>query len=125
MSDDVFASVVSNHKTPYGYKTLIPLGTTAFFSPESEGEAHYLCALINSMPVREHIKSYSSAGRGFGTPSVMEHVGIVKFDEKNGVHRKLSELSKSLHRLKAKGEMAAVEALEGEVDKAVIELFGI
>jgi SAM-dependent methyltransferase len=125
MSDDVFASVVSHHKTPYGYKTLIPLGTTAFFSPESEGEAHYLCALINSMPVREHIKSYSSAGRGFGTPSVMEHVGIPKFDEKNSLHKKLSELSKSLHRLKAKGETAAMEDLEEDVDRSVIELFRI
>lgn len=125
MSDDVFASVVSHHKTPYGYKTLIPLGTTAFFSPESEAEAHYLCALINSMPVREHIKSYSSAGRGFGTPSVMEHVGIQKFDEKNKVHKRLSALSKSLHRLRTKGQTAAMEDLEEDVDRSVTELFGI
>jgi hypothetical protein len=123
MSDDVFASVVSHHKTPFGYKNLIPLGTTAFFSPESEEEAHYLCALINSVPVREYIKSYSSAGRGFGTPSVMEHVGIPKFDTKNKNHIKLSELSKELHRLRADGKETEMGKLEDEVNAAAWKLF--
>jgi SAM-dependent methyltransferase len=125
MASDLVAAVISQHKTKFGWKTIIPTDTTSLFATEREDEAHYLCAILNSQPVRRFVKSYSSAGRGFGTPSVMEHVGIVKFDEKNSVHRKLSELSKSLHKLKAKGEMAAVEALEGEVDKAVIELFEI
>jgi len=125
MSDDVFASVVSHHKTPYGYKILIPLGTTAFFSPESEEEAHYLCALINSIPVREYIKSYSSAGRGFGTPSVMEHVGIPKFEKKNAIHRRLSELSKILHRLRGEEKEEDIKRGEEEVEEAVRELFGL
>jgi plasmid rolling circle replication initiator protein Rep len=55
----------------------------------------------------------------------MEHVGIVKFDEKKEAHKKLSELSKSLHKLKAEGEIMSIETLELQVDKAVSELFGI
>ena len=125
MTDDIFASVISHHKTPYGYRTLIPLGTTAFFSPESEEEAHYLCAIINSIPVREYIKSYSSAGRGYGTPSVMEHVGIPKFDPKNKTHRKLADISKKCHHLKIKGNDDEVAKLEKENDELVKKLFGI
>ncbi|MGQ9628156.1 MAG: hypothetical protein ACUVV0_14790, partial [Anaerolineae bacterium] len=87
---DIFAAVVSEIKTPYGYKNMIPLDTTAFFAIENTSEAHYLCAIINSSPVRDFIKSFSSAGRGFGTPSVMEHVGIPKFDPKNPLNQKLA-----------------------------------
>jgi hypothetical protein len=125
MTDDIFASVISHHKTPYGYRILIPLGTTAFFSPESEEEAHYLCAIINSIPVREYIKSYSSAGRGYGTPSVMEHVGIPKFDLKNKTHRKLADISQKCHRLKTRGKDNELAKLEKENDELVKKLFGI
>ena len=47
MSNDIIAGVASQYKTPFGYKTIIPLGTTAFFSTDNETEAHYLCAVIN------------------------------------------------------------------------------
>lgn len=82
MANDISAGVISQIKTSYGYKTIIPLNTSSFFATDNEAEAHYLCAIINSMPVRDFIKSFSSAGRGFGTPSVMKHVGIPKFDPK-------------------------------------------
>ncbi|MGB9853083.1 MAG: Eco57I restriction-modification methylase domain-containing protein, partial [Candidatus Kapaibacteriota bacterium] len=75
MGNDILASVVSEIRTRFGYKKVIPLYTTCFFPTNLESEAHYLCAIINSKPVRDFIKSFSSAGRGFGTPSVMEHIG--------------------------------------------------
>jgi type I restriction-modification system DNA methylase subunit len=123
MSNDIFAAVVSDIKTPYGYKKIIPLDTTSFFATYNESEAHYLCAIINSKPVRDFIKSFSSAGRGFGTPSVMEHVGISKFDPKNTLHQKLSEISKKCHQLKAEGKEKEIEKLERENDKLVRSLF--
>jgi len=100
MSNDLFAAVVSEIKTSYGYKKIIPLDTTSFFATDDESEAHYLCAIINSKPVRGFIKSFSSAGRGFGTPSVMEYVGIPKFDPQSPLHKKLSEISKKCHQLR-------------------------
>jgi hypothetical protein len=125
MASDIVATVISQHKTPFGYKTLIPTDTTSLFATENENEAHYLCAIINSTPVREFIKSYSSAGRGFGTPSVMNHVGIPKFDPKNKLHQKLAQLSKDLHDLKSKNKLDEVPPLEKEVDRLVNKLFGI
>lgn len=121
MSNDIFASVLSQVKTPFGFKMAIPLDTTSFFATDNEAEAHYLCAIINSKPVRDFIKSFSSAGRGFGTPSVMEHIGIPKFDPKNPLHKNLAEISKKCHKLKAEGKEKEIEELEKQNDGIVKE----
>ncbi len=123
MTTDIVATVISEAKTLYGYKQIIPLDTTVIFPVENKDEAHYLCAIINSHPVRDFIKSFSSAGRGFGTPSVMEHIGIPKFDPKNLYHQKLAEISKKCHQLKAEGKEKEIEKLEKENDELVKKLF--
>ncbi|HOQ17338.1 MAG TPA: N-6 DNA methylase [Defluviitaleaceae bacterium] len=125
MGNDILATVVSEIKTGSNYKKLIPLYTTCFFPVYNESEAHYLCAIINSKPVRDFIKSFSSAGRGFGTPSAMEHVGIPKFDPKNPLHQKLAKISKKCHQLKLEGKEKEIEKLEKENDELVCELFNI
>jgi methylase of polypeptide subunit release factors len=123
MSNDIIAGVLSQFKTIMGFKTGIPLHTTSFFATDNESEAHYLCAIINSNPVRDFIKSFSSSGRGFGTPSVMEHIGIPKFDPKNEIHQKLTEISKRCHQLKTEGKEKEIEKLEKENDELVKNLF--
>jgi len=125
MGNELSASVISQKKTLFGYKTVIPLHTTALIATNNEPEAHYLCAIINSTPVRDFIKSFSSAGRGFGTPSVMEHVGIPKFDPQNALHLQLAEISKQCHQLKLEGKEEEIKKLEKENDALVEELFGI
>jgi hypothetical protein len=122
MASDIVAAVITQHKTPFGYKTVIPTDTTALFATDNEHEAHYLCAIINSTPVREFIQSYSSAGRGFGTPSVMNHVGIPQFNPKNKLHAKLAQLSLALHAL-AQNETVESGKLEKQVDQLVSKLF--
>ena len=124
MSNDLCAVVISQWKTKLGYKPIIPLETTALIALSHENEAHYICAILNSQSVRDFIKSYSSAGRGFGTPSVMQHVGIPKYDPKNELHVKLSKLSQELHELVLAGDkQAEVEKKENEVGALVAKLF--
>ena len=125
MSNDIFATVISQHKTVFGFKIIIPIKTAAMFSVDNETEAHYLCAIINSKPVRDFVKSFSSAGRGFGTPSVMEHVGIPKLDPQNSLHQKLAEISKKCHEFKAEDKEGEIEKLEKENDVLVEKLFEI
>lgn len=125
MSNDIIAVVLSQFKTPFGYKIIIPTDTASLFATDNEDEAHYLCAVINSALVREFIKSYSSAGRGFGAPSVMNHVGIPKFNPKNTLHKKLARVSKTLHDLKSKNKQNEIAKLEKELDNLVHQLFGI
>ena len=123
MASDVVGSVISQWKTSFGWKTIIPTDTTSLFATESKSEAHYLCAIVNSDPARRFISSYSSSGRGFGTPSVMEHVKIAKFDKGNEQHRRLSELSKELHRLRVENREEEIKTKEAEVDEEVRKLF--
>jgi hypothetical protein len=125
MSNDITSVVVTLHETPFGYKTFIPTDTTSFFPCMIESEAHYLCAIINSNPVREFIKSFSSAGRGFGTPSIMQHVGIDTFNPENELHQKLADISKKCHQFKSQNMEKEIELLESDNDKLVKELFGI
>ena len=123
MTNDLIAALATQHKIKAGYKTVIPLETVTFFATNNESEAHYLCAIVNSKPVRDFIKSFSSPGRGFGTPSVMEHVGIPKFNPKDPLHQKLAEISKKCHQLKKEGKEEEIKKLEKENDKIVEKLF--
>jgi len=125
MASDLVAVVVSQYKTPYSFKTVIPTDTTSFFATNNEAEAHYLCAIINSRVVRDFIRSFSSAGRGFGAPSVMEHLGIPKFNSKSKLHMKLAEISKKCHKFKFDDKEREVEKLEKENDILVKRLFKI
>jgi hypothetical protein len=125
MASDIVAAVIGQHKTPFGYKKIIPTDTTSLFATENEAEAHYLCGVINSKPVREFVRSYSSAGRGFGAPSAMDHIGIPKFDPKNALHTRIGEVSMRLHECQRKGQAERIPALESENDRLVSRLFGL
>jgi hypothetical protein len=97
MSNDLSAAVISQWEGPLGRKLLLPLETTAFIDAETEQEAHYLCAVLNSGPVRSYVKSFSPAGRGFGTPFVVGQIRIPKYDGNNRLHRELAQASEALH----------------------------
>ena len=132
MASDLEAAVLSTVKTPIGEKDAIPTDTTSLIPFTSEEEAHYVCAILNFSPVRFCVRSYSSAGRGFGVPSIVKHFRIPKYVKGNESHQEISELSKNAHALaKRYYEQKDLEAqeelkeVEGEIDKIVAELYGI
>jgi hypothetical protein len=43
------------------------------------------------------VKSFSAAGRGFGTPFVVSKIRIPEFQPADELHRKLAGLSRALH----------------------------
>ena len=116
--------MISQHKTPFGHRTVIPTDTTALIAADNAAEAHYLCALLNSTLIREFVRSYSSAGRGFGAPSVMKHIGIPKFSSTDRSHAGVAAISEKIHAAKIRDSQADVSLLEEEVDRAVAKLFG-
>lgn len=72
---------------------------THFYETDSELEAHYLCAVLNSNVVNEKIKPLQTKGlygeRDIGRRPFM--LPIPKFDERNRLHLKLAELSVQCH----------------------------
>jgi hypothetical protein len=98
MSNDLAAAVISQWDGRLGPKLLMPLETTSFIGVTSAQEAHYLCAVLNSASVRAFVKSFSAAGRGFGTPSAVARVRIPEFSAARSTHIRLAEISMELHR---------------------------
>jgi len=123
MASKMSAVVLSSIKTDFGTKTLVSTDTTAFFAVDNKEEAHYLCAILNSEIVNDFIKSFSSAGRGFGAPSVMNTFAIPRFNTSNKAHRKLAELSEEAHELVKRGK--SIEDVEKQLNTAVKKLWNI
>jgi hypothetical protein len=115
MAGDLAAAVISEWEGPLGTKPLLPLETTAFIGTQTAEEAHYLCAILNSQPVRAYVKSFSASGRGFGTPFVVSKIRIPGFQPADALHRRLAGLSGALH------EGGSPEH-EREIDRSVLLL---
>jgi len=134
MASDMVATVLASLPTPFGQKLGLPTDTTSLIALENEVEAHFVCALLNSMAVRAYIRSFSSAGRGFGAPSIIEHLALPTFDRNDARHRRLASLSQEAHRLAAQGAageeeragiMGEIEHTDREIDELVYDLYGL
>ena len=123
LSQKMICVVLSNVKTDFGIKPVVSTTVTSFIPTSNKSEAHYLCAILNSEIVNNFIKSFSAAGRGFGTPSVMENLAIPKYNETNGIHRKLAELSEKAHNLVKAGK--DIHSIEEEINQYVKKLWNI
>lgn len=82
--------------------------------------------------MKDCVRSYSSAGRGFWAPSVVKHFGIPKYERASEGHLGISELSKKVHGLakryyegKDLQTREELKEVEEEIDKIVAELYGI
>ena len=127
MANDLVAAVVSTFATPFGDKVGIGTDTTSLIPFEDEAESHYVCALINSSPVGAFIRSFSSAGRGFGAPSVINHIALPRYAPPNPSHEALSTLSRQAHQLASQGKTSEVELrqVEKEIDVQAAKIWGL
>jgi len=116
MANDMKATVILKIDTIIGPKSPIPTDTTAYIPCENETEAHYICALLNSEICRSYIKSFTTAGRGFGAPSIMKHINISKFENGNDLHIKLSNASINAHKAKKENNMKYLLETEKEIN---------
>jgi type I restriction-modification system DNA methylase subunit len=123
MASRMTVAVLSRKRTDWGTKAIISTDTTSFIPVEDRGEAHYLCAVLNSEVVDRYIRSYSAAGRGFGTPSVVENLAIPRYNAKSKLHRELAELSEQAHEMVVRG--AEVSKVEKRINAKAEELWNI
>lgn len=123
MASDLKAVVCTPQKSIIGKKIAISTDTTAFVSLSSEAEAHYLCALLNSNLVRDFVKSFSSAGRGFGAPSILKHIRIPRYSKNDQNHNKIVQLSKKAHKLASINYFQALASVENKIDESILSVF--
>jgi len=111
-----------------GSKPPLHKETTIFIPSEVKDEAHYLCAVLNSLIVNFVAKSYSvKGGKAFGSANLLEYVRIPQFDPTNTEHEVLSQLSQQAHELAAIQEEEAdeLQAVQEEIDQHAAKLWGI
>ncbi len=106
-------------------KPVLPQNTHAFISCETEDEAHYLCAMLNSSLVNFLIRSYSVAGgKSFAPPHILEYVRIPPYDA-SALHTDLAHLSKGRHRDAEQGRLSLLSAAQPALDRLVGKCFGM
>jgi hypothetical protein len=79
-------------------RPIVPQETCVVIACESTDEAHYLCALLNSDAVNQRVASHSVRnGKGFGTPGMLEYLGLRRFDPQKTEHQELAAQSREAH----------------------------
>jgi len=85
---------------PFGSRPVVPQETCVLIPCQCADEAHYLCALLNSSPVGRMVEACSvRGGKSFGTPAILQVLGLRRFDTGRSVHRELAALSRQAHAL--------------------------
>ncbi|MCD6489633.1 MAG: hypothetical protein J7K20_02770 [Thermodesulfobacterium sp.] len=98
-------------------KVIVPQHIVTLVACETEEEAHYICALINSSLANFAARTYSQeGGKSFGDPHILDHIRIPRFDPKNPVHLRLTELSKQAHEAAKVGDEVRLREIEAEID---------
>jgi len=122
IASELTAAVVSTHEA----RVVIPQHIVTLVAFDEELPAHYVCALVNSSPINFAAQSYSMKGaKSFGTPHILEHTRIPRYDPDNATHRALAALSQRAHEAAARGDEEAVQASEAEIDTLAAELWGL
>lgn len=108
MDRGINAAVLAPLEHPWlGVRPVIPQETCVLVAADSLDEAHYLCALMNSSAVDAVVRAHSvRGGKGFGTPSILEFLGLPRFDPHNARHAALAACSRQAHRHAQRGEEA-------------------
>jgi SAM-dependent methyltransferase len=84
----------------------------------SQIEAHYICALLNSSIIMAVVQAYAVSIQM--DPHILDHIHIPCYDPNNAVHRRLAELSMQAHQLMG-GAPSQSGGLSVEQAKAAIQ----
>jgi hypothetical protein len=107
-------------------KVVVPQHIVTLVACETEDEAHYICALINSSSANFTARAYSQeGGKSFGDPHILEHILIPRFDPKNPVHLRLAELSMQAHEAGRIGDEMRLREIEAEIDLWAAKLWNL
>ena len=90
---------------------------------DSDSEAHYLCAVLNSLPVGAVVAAYTVETQI--DTHVLDHIAVPRFDPRNRVHRALASASRRAHAAVETGNRAQLQRAERAVNRAAARLWGL
>jgi len=102
-------------------KVIVPDHKLMLVPFQGEGEAHYVCSLLNSTVSQFIVQAYTISTQQ--STHILENIKIPKYDPKNEMHKELARLSKQCHEKVAAG--ISVSDLEEQIDELAAELWGL
>ncbi|MGD9127009.1 MAG: N-6 DNA methylase [Planctomycetia bacterium] len=82
-----------------GRRPVLIQETCVQIATETLAEAHYLCALLNSSPIGAVVSAHSvDGGKSFGSPGMLEYLGLRRYEAEKEEHRELVVRSKEKHK---------------------------
>ena len=103
--------------------SVIPSHGIMFISCQTESEAHYICAVLNSSIASLIVSSY--ALEVHVTTDIPNYVFIPKFDSTNVIHRRFSDLSREAHKLAVREDGEGLKRVEEDIDRLAAQLYGL
>jgi hypothetical protein len=89
-----------------GRRPLVPQETCVLVACGSADEAHYLCAVLNSARAGALVAAHSVVGgKGFGSPGMLEYLGLRRFAADDPRHAALAACSRRAHELSGGAEI--------------------
>ncbi len=108
------------------HRPVIPQETITLVDCQSQAEACYIAALVNSGPFQFAAISYSQeGGKSMGSMHVLENIRIPKYDPTRPVHRALAEASQEAHAAAARGDTERLAEIEARVDSLAAQMWGL
>ncbi len=90
---------------------------------ESEEEAHYLCALLNSSSSQVLIRDFTIETQL--STKLLDFLRIEKYVPSNELHKEISSLGKNAFDLASVNDSKALSALQEKIDYASSRLWGV
>lgn len=107
---------------PHNGKAVVPDHTLILVDCDSESEAHYLCAVLNSSPARLGVQAYIVL---HPDPHILEHIRVPRYAPDDPVHARLADMSRQAHAAAQRDDAAQLREIEEEIDLAAAALWGL
>lgn len=108
---------------PLQHRAMVPDHKLMLVQAASADEAHYLCAALNSAPVRLAVAAYAVSIQM--STHVLRHVAVPAHVAGDATHRALADISRRAHRAAAADDGAALARAEAALDRRAGELWGL
>lgn len=111
---------IDDHGAP---KPIIPNEKLMMVGLSSKEEAHYLCGLLNSAPVRMVVQGFMVSTQI--APHVISRLHLPRFDLGDSTHRALVEGSERAHAAAANGDIKLLRQIEKDLDETASRIWEI
>ena len=106
-----------------GDRLVVPDHKLMIVPLESEAEAHYLCAVLNSLPVSAAVAAYTVETQI--DTHVLDHIAVPRFDRAQPVHRLLASASRRAHLARAANDPSGLQRAEIAINEGTARVWGL